>query len=114
MFAVAILGTTTILLIISLVSVYMSQKSHFELEHNENSTARNDKQHPSQQQQQQHQPFDGKCSQTVTISNKTRDKNYCLTPDCVKVAASVIEAIDLTVDPCDDFYVSSEHLVPPS
>lgn len=34
-------------------------------------------------------------------------KKYCLTQDCVKVAASVIEAIDSSVDPCDDFYVSA-------
>lgn len=34
------------------------------------------------------------------------NKSYCLSPNCVKVAASVIEAIDMTADPCDDFYVS--------
>lgn len=38
--------------------------------------------------------------------DSVHSRGYCLTPDCVKVAASVIEAIDLTVDPCDDFYVS--------
>lgn len=38
--------------------------------------------------------------------NSNNTKKYCLTPNCVKVAASVIEAIDVTVDPCDDFYVS--------
>ena len=28
----------------------------------------------------------------------------CLTPECVKLAASVLAAIDQTVDPCTDFY----------
>lgn len=93
MLIVLVLGTTSILLFVSLVSVLISQKNHFELEHanqtkltggNENEIANTDG--------------------LQAASNKTR--NYCLTPDCVKVAASVIEAIDLTVDPCDDFYVS--------
>ncbi|XP_050064129.1 neprilysin-2-like isoform X3 [Aphis gossypii] len=29
---------------------------------------------------------------------------YCFTPGCVKAAASVINNMDLSVDPCDDFY----------
>jgi ribose 5-phosphate isomerase len=45
-------------------------------------------------------------SSIVTSSNET--KKFCLTPDCVTVAASVIEAIDLTIDPCDDFYRNVE------
>ena len=28
----------------------------------------------------------------------------CLTPECVKLAASVLAAIDQTADPCTDFY----------
>lgn len=38
------------------------------------------------------------------MSKKEAESLYCLTPDCVKVAASVIEAIDNSVDPCDNFY----------
>lgn len=114
MIAVAVLGMTTILLIISLISLYLSQKNHFELEHEHNKTTSGDKQqesieHPSQKQreQQQQEQLNRECSKAAMISNNTaQNKNYCLTPDCVKVAASVIEAIDLTVDPCDDFYVS--------
>lgn len=89
MLAVLILGTTTILLFLSLVSVFVSQKHQLELEHNQ-----------TRNRNQQ----DGNL---VGITADSQGKTYCLTPDCVKVAASVIEAIDLTVDPCDDFYVSS-------
>lgn len=87
MLAVIILFTTTITLIIALVSVFVSQRDHFEFYHraaNNQSKKGNDGYRP--------------------LNNYS--DNYCLTPDCVKVAASVIEAIDLTVDPCDDFYVS--------
>lgn len=42
-----------------------------------------------------------------TKCSESKTKNYCITPNCVKVASSVIEAIDTKVDPCDDFYVSN-------
>ena len=29
---------------------------------------------------------------------------YCVTPACVTVASSIINAMDTSVDPCDDFY----------
>lgn len=28
----------------------------------------------------------------------------CLTPSCVKIANSILEKVDLDVDPCEDFY----------
>ncbi|KAI1283087.1 Endothelin-converting enzyme 1 [Halotydeus destructor] len=31
-------------------------------------------------------------------------KEHCLTPACVTVAAAIINAMDVTVDPCQDFY----------
>lgn len=50
----------------------------------------------------------GHVNLTSVVTGASGDvKRFCLTPDCVKVAASVIEAIDLTVDPCDDFYLYS-------
>ncbi|SCZ89621.1 BZ3500_MvSof-1268-A1-R1_Chr9g10493 [Microbotryum saponariae] len=33
-----------------------------------------------------------------------KNKDVCLTPTCVTVAASVLTALDESVDPCDDFY----------
>ncbi|XP_013387227.1 endothelin-converting enzyme homolog isoform X3 [Lingula anatina] len=38
----------------------------------------------------------------VTTPPATEDK--CVTPACVTVASSVINAMDLSVDPCEDFY----------
>lgn len=32
------------------------------------------------------------------------DGSHCLTEHCVTVAASIINGIDRSVDPCDDFY----------
>lgn len=29
---------------------------------------------------------------------------YCLTPACVTVASSVLNAMDTSIDPCDDFF----------
>lgn len=92
MLAVIILSTSTILLFISLVSVFMSQKQQQHLNNNNNQTGNLE---------------DGQESDRAKIQHR----NYCLTPDCVKVAASVIEAIDQTVNPCDDFYVSFHCLV---
>mgnify|MGYP000930935895 CR=1 FL=1 len=95
MLAVFVLGTTTILLLVALVSIFISQNYQNELKQNVTKTP------------DHHQPYRG---QTFT---DPKNRTYCLSPDCVKVAASVISAIDLTVDPCDDFYVSIAHLTPP-
>jgi len=47
-------------------------------------------------------PGDGNTNSTDPPPNKT--VNVCFTRDCVITAAKVIQDIDLTVDPCDDFY----------
>lgn len=96
MWAVFLLVTTTVLLTISLVSVFMSQKYQLELLHNQ-----------TQSNIAVVVNRDGSTALATVSNGSDRSKNYCLTPDCVKVAASVIEAIDLTVNPCDDFYVST-------
>ena len=43
-----------------------------------------------------------------------RQNEVCLTPQCVKVAAGVISALDEAVDPCEDFYLfaSASPLLP--
>lgn len=92
MLAVVILGTTNILLFISLLSVYTQQKHLLA-----NQTLPDESHEPKAKQGAVN--VDG-------LVNFNATGKLCLRPDCVKVAASVIEAIDLTVDPCDDFYVS--------
>ena len=43
-------------------------------------------------------------SVTSTSTSPISDTTMCLTPECIKLAASVLSAIDQTVDPCTDFY----------
>ncbi|GFR73685.1 endothelin-converting enzyme 1, partial [Elysia marginata] len=32
------------------------------------------------------------------------NKKFCLTPECVNIASTMLSAMDRTVDPCEDFY----------
>lgn len=105
MVAVLVLAATTLLLIISLITILVSQRHQFELQAQNNSEQ-------SRKLDSDHQVIELKSSahaldNYTMIITASKEKKYCLTPDCVKVAASVIEAIDLTVDPCDDFYVGA-------
>ena len=44
----------------------------------------------------------GKEQEVVTkIGSKPK---YCLSHECVKVAAAIISDLDIDTDPCDDFY----------
>lgn len=120
MVAVLILGTATVLLLIALVSVFMSQKQHHQVHQadealfvlglgNGNTSAPANAIGCRQQQvavAKSNSSMVPLPSTTLETKGVNQSRNYCLTPDCVKVAASVIGAIDLTVDPCDDFYVS--------
>ena len=98
MLAVIVLCAICILLFVSLASIIVQQRHQIE------SLSRN-----------QTIADDRSASTTTTVDpiqvnvkrKEEQERSFCLTPDCVKVAASVIEAIDLTVNPCDDFYVSS-------
>lgn len=44
-------------------------------------------------------------SNTNTLKNSSQDgPSTCLTPGCVTAASAIINAMDTTVDPCEDFY----------
>ena len=46
----------------------------------------------------------GVINEKYLSSSTTSPTTTCLTPECIKLAASVLAAIDQTVDPCTDFY----------
>lgn len=51
-------------------------------------------------------------------SATTGSRNLCLTADCIKAASSLLEAMDRTADPCQDFFQfacgtwNKKHLIP--
>ena len=46
----------------------------------------------------------GSMATSPTTTTNSYTTTMCLTPECVKLAASVLAAIDQTADPCTDFY----------
>ncbi|GFV58253.1 endothelin-converting enzyme homolog [Trichonephila clavipes] len=40
----------------------------------------------------------------ISVVQSHSDKEYCTTPACVTIAANVINFMDQSVDPCEDFY----------
>ncbi|GFR33659.1 endothelin-converting enzyme 1 [Trichonephila clavata] len=40
----------------------------------------------------------------ISVIQSRSDKEYCTTPACVTIAANVINFMDQSVDPCEDFY----------
>lgn len=103
--SVIILCAICILLFISLASIIMQQRHQLELLTNQTQKNKNNEDDNLKAAPVVTKQIEPSLT-TVTTTNNNKTKTYCLTPDCVKVAASVIEAIDLTVNPCDDFYVS--------
>ncbi|CAG9860712.1 unnamed protein product [Phyllotreta striolata] len=49
------------------------------------------------------QPLQGKIV-TITSPQDDEPRKVCLTPGCIHTASRVLEYMDETVDPCDDFY----------
>lgn len=45
-------------------------------------------------------------TESKVVTNSSADR-YCVTPSCVTVAAAIINAMDTTTDPCEDFYTYS-------
>ncbi|CAF4590225.1 unnamed protein product, partial [Rotaria magnacalcarata] len=44
-----------------------------------------------------------KHTKSAALVNDTSD--LCLAPECIKAASSLLESIDITVDPCENFYM---------
>ncbi|XP_062841848.1 phosphate-regulating neutral endopeptidase PHEX [Trichomycterus rosablanca] len=40
----------------------------------------------------------------IAVSQKTGNGEFCLTPECIEAAGSILSKMDLAVNPCDDFY----------
>jgi len=115
--AIVVFAALSTVLFTSLISIIISQRQEIVELSNQTSSLLL----ATSQQQKQLQKADISKNQQEPISRHDKldsklqsgPRDYCLTPDCVKVAASVIEAIDLTVDPCDDFYVSPSTVLYP-
>ncbi|XP_068160623.1 phosphate-regulating neutral endopeptidase PHEX [Antennarius striatus] len=40
----------------------------------------------------------------IIVSQKTRQGEFCLSPECIEAAGSILSKMDQSVDPCEDFY----------
>ncbi|KAI4898593.1 hypothetical protein NFI96_033249 [Prochilodus magdalenae] len=40
----------------------------------------------------------------IAVSQKTTNEEFCLTSECIEAAGSILNKMDLSVQPCDDFY----------
>ncbi|KAK6188536.1 hypothetical protein SNE40_004694 [Patella caerulea] len=55
---------------------------------------------------------------TSPSSASSASDGVCLTPDCIRVATRIVDAIDSTIKPCDDFYTYAcgnwkrKHVIP--
>ncbi|KAM4606267.1 phosphate-regulating neutral endopeptidase PHEX [Polymixia lowei] len=40
----------------------------------------------------------------IVVSQRTNKEEFCLTPECIEAAGSILSKIDQSVHPCEDFY----------
>ncbi|KAM6907958.1 phosphate-regulating neutral endopeptidase PHEX [Lycodopsis pacificus] len=40
----------------------------------------------------------------ILVSQKSSQEEFCLTPECIEAAGSVLSKVDQSVNPCEDFY----------
>uniref|UniRef100_A0A4W6BRE1 Phosphate regulating endopeptidase homolog, X-linked n=1 Tax=Lates calcarifer TaxID=8187 RepID=A0A4W6BRE1_LATCA len=40
----------------------------------------------------------------ILVSQKSSQEEFCLTPECIEAAGSILSKIDRSIDPCEDFY----------
>ncbi|XP_061777527.1 phosphate-regulating neutral endopeptidase PHEX [Nerophis ophidion] len=43
----------------------------------------------------------------ILVSQRSKHQEFCLTPECIEAAGSILSKMDQTVDPCEDFYTFS-------
>ncbi|XP_035475542.2 phosphate-regulating neutral endopeptidase PHEX [Scophthalmus maximus] len=40
----------------------------------------------------------------ILVSQKSRPEEFCVTPECIEAAGSILSKLDRSVNPCEDFY----------
>ncbi|KAM9775122.1 phosphate-regulating neutral endopeptidase PHEX [Syngnathus typhle] len=43
----------------------------------------------------------------IVVSQRSKQQQFCLTPECIEAAGAILSKMDKSVDPCEDFYMFS-------